>query len=99
MPSEIITLQLGQRGNQSLYFIVFSYCVKLLSFFLKHSRLYNPDEHLPINIWDYGYSHGGRLFEEIFHIIDREVIHLCLLNNTLSRKKQFQNPAADNLLK
>jgi len=35
MPSEIIALQLGQCENQSLYLMIFCYCVKLLSFFKK----------------------------------------------------------------
>ena len=37
MPSEIITLQLGQCGNQSLYFFVFFYCVKLKSLFFSNT--------------------------------------------------------------
>jgi hypothetical protein len=35
-------------------------------------QLYNPVEHLPINKWGSGDSHGERPFEEIFNIIDRE---------------------------
>ncbi|CAG0906729.1 unnamed protein product, partial [Cyprideis torosa] len=78
MPQEIITLQLGQCGNQT---VLLDLEPRVINGILSspYAKLYNP-ENIYIhkqgagagNNWACGYSQGEKLHEEIFEILERE---------------------------